>query len=90
MKQFFITNWYKLMIGTSAFIFALGFFINSITPAIARNSSELNKTNFSNKITGKDAPDNYGVVVSGGYAFLIGYNPSFNGTITVYNKTQLK
>ena len=35
MKQFFKSNWYKLMIGSSMFIFSIGFFINSISSVYA-------------------------------------------------------
>ena len=32
MKNFLKENWYKLMIGSSLFIFSVGFFINSVSP----------------------------------------------------------
>jgi hypothetical protein len=32
MKNFVKENWYKLMIGSSLFIFSVGFFINSVSP----------------------------------------------------------
>jgi len=35
MKHFLKTNWYKLMIGSSMFIFSIGFFINSISSVYA-------------------------------------------------------
>ena len=35
MKHFLKTNWYKLMIGSSLFIFSVGFFIYSISSVYA-------------------------------------------------------
>jgi hypothetical protein len=86
MKQFFKTNWYKLMIGTSAFIFALGFFINSITPAIARSSFDPNETSFKKN----NSEGGYEVVVSGGYAYVVTYWTGSSGYMRVHDKVQLK
>ena len=47
MKNFVKENWYKLMIGSSLFVFSVGFFINSVSPI---NSSNSDKTNNSLKV----------------------------------------
>jgi hypothetical protein len=39
MKTFVKENWYKLMTGCSMFIFSIGFFIYSITPAHSKPES---------------------------------------------------
>lgn len=36
MKNFVKENWYKLMIGSSLFIFSVGFLIQSVTPAYSK------------------------------------------------------
>lgn len=90
MKQFLKTNWYKVMISISVFIFSVGFFINSITPAFARSSFDLNKTSFKKNTSGEDMrEEDYEVVVSGGYAYLVHYW-SDGKWINVSNKVQLK
>ena len=88
MKQFLKTNWYKVMISISVFIFSVGFFINSITPAFARSSFDLNKTSFKKNTSGEDMrEEDYEVVVSGGYAYLVWSNGTY---ISVTKKVQLK
>jgi hypothetical protein len=44
MKNFVKENWYKLMIGSSLFIFSVGFFINSVSPVYSSNSDKNNKS----------------------------------------------
>lgn len=86
MKQFLKYNWYKVMISISAFIFAVGFFINSITPAIARSSYNPNETISNKNISG----EGHEVLVSGGYAYLVHYWVGDNKWIDVSKKVQLK
>jgi hypothetical protein len=38
MKNFVKENWYKVMIGSSLFIFSVGFFINSVSPVYSSNT----------------------------------------------------
>jgi hypothetical protein len=40
MKYFVKENWYKLMIGSSLFIFSVGFFINSVSPVYSSYSDK--------------------------------------------------
>ena len=87
MKQFLKTNWYKVMISISVFIFSVGFFINSITPAFARNPSDSIGVTKSEK---KPNSDDYTVVASGGYAFLVGYSVYNSYRVEVKAKVQLK
>jgi len=42
MKNFVKENWYKLMIGSSLFIFSVGFFINSVSPVYSSNTDKNN------------------------------------------------
>ncbi len=86
MKQFLKSNWYRVMISISAFTFSVGFFINSITPAIARSSYNSNETISNKNISG----EGYEVVVSGGYAYLVHYWGGDNKWIDVSKKVQLK
>ncbi len=44
MKNFVKENWYKLMIGSSLFIFSVGFFINSVSPVYSSNSDKTNNS----------------------------------------------
>jgi hypothetical protein len=44
MKNFVRENWYKLMIGSSLFIFSVGFFINSVSPVYSSNSDKTNNS----------------------------------------------
>jgi hypothetical protein len=44
MKNFVRENWYKLMIGSSLFIFSVGFFINSVSPVYSINSDKTNNS----------------------------------------------
>ena len=44
MKNFIKENWYKLMIGSSLFIFSVGFFINSVAPVYSSNSDRTNNS----------------------------------------------
>jgi hypothetical protein len=44
MKNFVKENWYKLMIGSSLFIFSVGFFINSVSPVYSSNTDKTNKS----------------------------------------------
>lgn len=44
MKNFVKENWYKLMIGSSLFIFSVGFFINSVSPAYSSNTDKTNNS----------------------------------------------
>jgi hypothetical protein len=44
MKNFVKENWYKLMIGSSLFIFSVGFFINSVSPVYSSNSDKNNNS----------------------------------------------
>jgi hypothetical protein len=46
MKTFVKENWYKLMIGSSLFIFSVGFFINSISPAYSSNTEKDQNNSF--------------------------------------------
>lgn len=46
MKTFVKENWYKLMIGSSLFIFSVGFFINSISPAYSSNTEKDHNNSF--------------------------------------------
>ncbi len=42
MRTFVKENWYKLMVGTSMFIFSVGFFINSVSPAYSNSVDDRN------------------------------------------------
>lgn len=44
MKNFVKENWYKLMIGSSLFIFSVGFFINSVSPVYSSNTDNNNNS----------------------------------------------
>ena len=44
MKNFVRENWYKLMIGSSLFIFSVGFFINSVSPVYSSNTDKNNSS----------------------------------------------
>ena len=44
MKIFVKENWYKLMIGSSFFIFSVGFFINSVSPVYSSNTDKNNNS----------------------------------------------
>ena len=44
MKNFVRENWYKLMIGSSLFIFSVGFFINSVSPVYSSNTDKTNNS----------------------------------------------
>ena len=44
MKNFVKENWYKLMIGSSLFIFSVGFFINSVSPVYSSNTDKNNNS----------------------------------------------
>ncbi len=44
MKNFVKENWYKLMIGSSLFIFSVGFFINSVSPVYSSNTDKTNNS----------------------------------------------
>ena len=44
MKNFVKENWYKLMIGSSMFIFSVGFFINSVSPVYSINTDKTNNS----------------------------------------------
>ncbi len=44
MKNFVKENWYKLMIGSSLFIFSVGFFINSVSPVYSINTDKTNNS----------------------------------------------
>jgi hypothetical protein len=44
MKNFVKENWYKLMIGSSLFIFSVGFFINSVSPVYSSYSDKNNNS----------------------------------------------
>jgi hypothetical protein len=44
MKNFVKENWYKLMVGSSLFIFSVGFFINSVSPAYSSNTDKTNNS----------------------------------------------
>ena len=44
MQNFVKENWYKLMIGTSLFIFSVGFFINSVSPVYSSNTDKNNNS----------------------------------------------
>ena len=44
MKNFVKENWYNLMVGSSLFIFSVGFFINSVSPAYSSNTDKTNNS----------------------------------------------
>ncbi len=44
MKNFVKENWYKLMIGSSLFVFSVGFFINSVSPVYSSNTDKNNNS----------------------------------------------
>ncbi len=44
MKNFVKENWYKLLIGSSLFIFSVGFFINSVSPVYSSNTDKNNNS----------------------------------------------
>jgi hypothetical protein len=44
MKNFVKENWYKLMVGSSLFIFSVGFFINSVSPVYSSNTDKTNNS----------------------------------------------
>ena len=44
MKSFLSNNWYKLMIGSSLFIFSVGFLINSVSPVYSSNTDKTNNS----------------------------------------------
>jgi hypothetical protein len=44
MKNFVKENWYKLMIGSSLFIFSVGFFITSVSPVYSSNTDKNNNS----------------------------------------------
>ena len=52
MKNFVKENWYKLMIGSSLFIFSVGFFINSVSPVYSSNTNK-EKTDIVNQGFGR-------------------------------------
>ncbi|MBM3431234.1 MAG: hypothetical protein FJX99_09635 [Bacteroidetes bacterium] len=54
MKNFVKENWYKLMIGSSLFVFSVGFFINSVSPVYSSNTDK--------ETTFKELPNNQKVI----------------------------
>jgi hypothetical protein len=77
MKKFLSENWYKLLIGSSFFMFSLGFMVQSISPAVAFNPVKDIK-DFRN--TG----DMYvsGCGIQNGFAYLVDFR--VNGRNTYY------
>jgi hypothetical protein len=58
-------NWYKLTLSASAIIFSIGFFINSLQPAMAAPKESNVKSPQGEYIT---------IVASGGYAYCVWYD----------------
>ncbi|MFM7681567.1 MAG: hypothetical protein ACKO7P_02345 [Bacteroidota bacterium] len=54
MKNFVKENWYKLMIGSSLFVFSVGFFIHSVSPVYSSNTDK--------ETTFKELPNNQKVI----------------------------
>ena len=77
MKKFLSENWYKLLLGSSCFIFSLGFFIQSIAPTKA--SAPLK-----NAIDIRNTGDAYvtGCGIQNGFAYLVDFR--VNGRNTYY------
>jgi hypothetical protein len=77
MKNFVKENWYKLMIGSSLFIFSVGFFINSVSPVYSSKSlkenTEIRSSNISNLPIGSNGViiNNSVYFVDGGYLYCI-------------------
>ena len=77
MKNFVKENWYKLMIGSSLFIFSVGFFINSVSPVYSSKSlkenTEIRSSNISNLPIGSNGViiNNSVYFVDGGYLYSI-------------------
>ncbi len=63
-RLFLKENWYKLTLSASAIIFSIGFFINSLQPAMAAPKESNVKSPQSEYI---------GIVASGGNAYIIRY-----------------
>ncbi len=72
MKNFVKENWYKLMIGSSLFIFSVGFFINSVSPVYSSNTNkektEIKNTNLPVGTNGVNYNDGV-LFVDGGYVY---------------------
>jgi hypothetical protein len=80
-KLFLKENWYKLTLSTSAIIFSIGFFINSLQPAWAAPK----ESNIKNP---QGVQFYHTIVTNGGYAYIVWYD-SLNEKIDWSNKTKL-
>ena len=69
MKTFIKNNWFRMLIGTSAFITSVGFFIHSINPSYATNPQPFNTSNLAT--TNGYVEGNYVYFISGSYIFKI-------------------
>ncbi len=49
MKTFILTNWFKMSLSVSIFLFSLGFLISSVSPAYS-NLAEKGNMNYSNPV----------------------------------------
>jgi hypothetical protein len=66
-RLFLKENWYKLTLSASAIIFSIGFFINSLQPALAAPKESNVKSPQGQYIA---------VVAGGGYAYTVRYDQS--------------
>jgi hypothetical protein len=78
MKKFLHENWYKLMIGSSLFIFSVGFFINSISSVYAGNTEKT-----SMKSDKKNKP------LTGNYQWFVGCGGKIYGGFKSYDGARI-